>query len=63
VRGRGRGGHPDWWPIGVPASIGVIAYFVLSVAAHLRAKRFDLVGATTILAVAVAALVLWLLTR
>ena len=28
-----------WWPIGVAASIGVVAYFVLAVAAHLRAKR------------------------
>jgi hypothetical protein len=53
----------NWWPIGVAASIGVVAYFVLAVAAHLRAKRFDLLGAVTILAVAVAVLVLRLLTR
>jgi hypothetical protein len=51
------------WPIGVAASTGVISYFVLAVAAHLRAKRFDLLGAGTILAVAVAVLVLRLLTR
>ena len=29
----------NWWPIGVAASIGVVAYFVLAVAAHQRAKR------------------------
>lgn len=52
-----------WWPIGVAAAIGVVAYFVLAVAAHLRAKRFDLLGAGTILAVAVAVLILRLLTR
>jgi hypothetical protein len=52
-----------WWPIGVAAAIGVVAYFVLAVAAHLRAKRFDLLGAGTILAVAVAVLVLRQLTR
>jgi DoxX-like family len=50
-----------WWPIGVAAAIGVVAYFLLAVAAHLRAKRFDLLGAGTILAVAVAVLVLRLL--
>jgi DoxX-like family len=52
-----------WWPIGVAATVGVVAYFLLAVAAHLRAKLFNLLGAGTILAVAVAVLVLRLLTR
>ncbi|WP_428339030.1 DoxX family protein [Mycobacterium sp.] len=52
-----------WWPIGVAAAIGVVTYFVLAIVAHLRAKRFDLLGAGMLLALAIAVLVLRLLTR
>jgi hypothetical protein len=47
-----------WWPIGVAASAGVILYFLGAVAAHLRVHDKRLEGATVLLLVAVAALVL-----
>ena len=52
-----------WWPIGVAAAIGVIAYFLGAVIAHLRVKDFSGIGPAAFLAlVATAALVLRLLS-
>ena len=53
-----------WWPLGVAAAIGVILYFIGAVGSHLRVR--DLKGiapAAVLLVVAIAALVLRLVTR
>jgi DoxX-like family len=48
-----------WAPIGVAAAIGVIAYFVLAVASHIRAGDTEnLPTPAAILVIAVSALVL-----
>jgi uncharacterized membrane protein YphA (DoxX/SURF4 family) len=51
-----------WWPIGVAAAIGVILYFVGAVGAHIRAKDSALAPPAVIGLVAVAALVLRILS-
>ncbi|MFZ2178049.1 MAG: DoxX family protein [Rhodococcus sp. (in: high G+C Gram-positive bacteria)] len=51
-----------WWPIGVAAAIGVILYFIGAVGAHIRAKDKELAPAAVLALVAVAALVLRILT-
>ena len=52
-----------WAPLGVVAAAGVVAYFVLAVAAHLRADdTAHLLTPVVILALGVAALVLRLAT-
>lgn len=52
-----------WWPVGVAAAIGVILYFLGAVIAHVRVKDLPGVGpAAFLLVVAIAALVLRLLT-
>lgn len=53
-----------WWPIGVAAGIGVCLYFVGAICAHARVSDFKNIGTPgVILAFAVAALALRLLTR
>ncbi|MFF0814689.1 DoxX family protein [Rhodococcus sp. NPDC003318] len=47
-----------WWPIGVAAAIGVIAYFVGAVVVHLRANDKEIAPASVLLLVAAAAAVL-----
>jgi uncharacterized membrane protein YphA (DoxX/SURF4 family) len=47
-----------WWPIGVAAATGVIAYFLAAVASHLRVHDKDIAPAAVLLLVAVAALTL-----
>ena len=51
-----------WWPIGVAAAIGVILYFAGAVITHLRAHDRQIAPALVIGLVAVAALVLRLLS-
>ncbi|WP_063062228.1 DoxX family protein [Nocardia sienata] len=51
-----------WWPIGVAAAIGVILYFIGAVGAHVRVRDKELAPAAVLGLVAVAALVLRLLT-
>jgi DoxX-like family len=31
-----------WWPIGIAAGIGLVLYFALAVASHLRRKLYDM---------------------
>lgn len=50
------------WPLGVAAAIGTILYFVGAVGSHLRVDDRQIQGATVLLVVAVAALVLRLVT-
>lgn len=53
-----------WWPIGVAAAIGVALYFVGAVGSHLRVRDFKgIAPATVLLLVAIATLVLRLVTR
>ncbi|GAA3767868.1 hypothetical protein GCM10022225_62930 [Plantactinospora mayteni] len=47
-----------WWPVGVAAAIGVIAYFVGAVGSHLRVRDFQIVPPAVLLLVGVAALAL-----
>ncbi len=47
-----------WWPIGVAAAIGLVLYFVLAVASHLRAKQLDVQASGAMLLLAVTVLVL-----
>jgi DoxX-like family len=52
-----------WAPIGVAAAIGVVAYFVLAVASHIRAGDTEnLPTPAAILVIAVSALVLRIAT-
>jgi uncharacterized membrane protein YphA (DoxX/SURF4 family) len=50
------------WPIGVAAATGVILYFVGALVFHLRVRDTDVVAPSALLAVAVAALVLRVVT-
>ena len=47
-----------WWPLGVAAAAGVIAYFVGAVASHLRVRDLKVPAPVVLMLVAVAALVL-----
>ncbi|MFD1815711.1 DoxX family protein [Rhodococcus gannanensis] len=47
-----------WWPIGVAAAIGVVAYFVGAVIVHLRANDKAIAPAGVLMLVAAAAAVL-----
>ncbi|MER6959934.1 MULTISPECIES: DoxX family protein [unclassified Streptomyces] len=49
-----------WWPIGVAAAAGSLAYFLGALAFHLRARRFDqsMIGAVFLTVLSVAALAL-----
>jgi hypothetical protein len=47
-----------WWPLGVAAGIGVIAYFAGAVGSHARARDPKVGGALLMLALAAAALAL-----
>ncbi|MGC0365285.1 putative membrane protein YphA (DoxX/SURF4 family) [Rhodococcus sp. 27YEA15] len=51
-----------WWPIGAAAAIGVILYFIGAVVAHLRVSDGKQLPAIVVLLVAVAALVLRLVS-
>jgi uncharacterized membrane protein YphA (DoxX/SURF4 family) len=51
-----------YWPIGIAAAVGVIAYFIGAVAAHLRVGDEKFTAAAILLLVGVAVLVLRLLT-
>ncbi|CAA9425397.1 MAG: hypothetical protein AVDCRST_MAG35-2276 [uncultured Quadrisphaera sp.] len=51
------------WPLGVAAAVGVVAYFTGALVAHGRVRDRAVGPPTVILAVAVAALVLRLLSR
>ncbi|KAA0022726.1 DoxX family protein [Antrihabitans cavernicola] len=46
-----------WWPIGVLAALGVIAYFVGAVGAHLRVSDRQIAPAAVLLIVAFVTLV------
>ncbi|WP_415973144.1 DoxX family protein [Rhodococcus sp. 077-4] len=50
------------WPIGVAAAVGVIAYFVGAVAAHVRVKDKEFAPAAGLAVFAVVALVLRVLS-
>lgn len=51
------------WPLGVAAAVGVIAYFTGALIAHARVRDRAVAPPTFFLVLAVAALVLRLLTR
>ncbi|MGB6182962.1 MAG: DoxX family protein [Rhodococcus sp. (in: high G+C Gram-positive bacteria)] len=51
-----------WWPLGVLAGACVVLYFVGAVAAHLRVKDNQLAAPAVIAVVAVAAVVLRVVT-
>ncbi|GLY33236.1 DoxX family protein [Kineosporia sp. NBRC 101731] len=51
-----------WWPIGVAAAIGVVLYFAGAVIAHLRSRDPEWQPAVVIGLIAVAALVLRVLS-
>lgn len=51
-----------WWPIGVAAACGVVLYFLGAIGAHVRAGRGGAAPAAALLALAVGALVLRLIT-
>ncbi|GCE22653.1 DoxX family protein [Dictyobacter kobayashii] len=52
-----------WWPLGVAAAIGVIAYFICASIAHMRVRDFKgLSGPLPILLFAVIVLVLRILS-
>ncbi len=47
-----------WWPLGIAAAVGVIAYFVGAIVAHVRVRDFKgLTGPALLLLFAVAVLV------
>ncbi len=53
-----------WWPLGVAAAIGVIIYFIGAIVGHIRVRDFKgLPPPVVILLIAVAALVLRILSR
>ena len=52
-----------WAPIGIAAAIGVIAYFLGAVIAHLRARNYAVAPAAVLGLVAVTALVLRVITK
>jgi len=55
---------PLWAPIGAAAAVGLVCYFGLAVAAHIRADDAkNLAAPILMLAMAIAALVLWLATH
>jgi hypothetical protein len=47
-----------WWPLGIAAAAGVIAYFVGATGAHLRVRDWQVTAPVVLLAAGVAALVL-----
>ncbi|MEU2282944.1 DoxX family protein [Streptomyces sp. NPDC013178] len=49
-----------WWPLGVAAAVGGIAYFAGAIAFHLKSRHVDqsMFGAVVLTAMSVAALVL-----
>lgn len=51
-----------WWPLGVAAAIGVIAYFLGALSFHLRVRDWQLAPAAVLLVAGVVALVLRLAT-
>ncbi|MCW2749917.1 MAG: hypothetical protein JWR83_1027 [Aeromicrobium sp.] len=51
-----------WWPIGVAAAIGTVLYFVGAVGSHLRVKDPGYAPAAFMLVLAIAVLVLRLVT-
>jgi uncharacterized membrane protein YphA (DoxX/SURF4 family) len=51
-----------WWPLGVAAGIGVVAYFVGAVIAHARIGDWKITAPAALLLLAVGALVLRLLS-
>jgi amino acid transporter len=52
-----------YWPIGVAAAIGLIMYFVGAVGAHVLKRDWNITASVVLLAVAIAVLVLRLMTR
>jgi uncharacterized membrane protein YphA (DoxX/SURF4 family) len=50
-----------WWPVGVAAAIGVILYFILAVAAHLRKRDYAIQASAVMLTLGVIYPVLRLL--
>jgi hypothetical protein len=51
-----------WWPIGVAAACGVVLYFLGAAGAHLRSRQGSAAPAAALLAFAVGALTLRLVT-
>jgi hypothetical protein len=47
-----------WWPLGIAAAVGVIAYFIGAAAAHLRVRDWRVTAPVVLLVAAAAALVL-----
>lgn len=52
-----------WWPLGLAAAIGAVAYFFGAIVTHLRARDNAIAPAAGMLVVCVASLVLILLAR
>jgi hypothetical protein len=51
-----------WWPVGIAAATGVVAYFLGAISAHLRKRDYDISAAVVLLTAAIAVLVLRALT-
>jgi len=47
-----------WWPLGIAAAAGVVAYFVGATGAHLRVSDWQVTAPAALLAAALAALIL-----
>jgi hypothetical protein len=52
-----------WWPLGIAAAVGIIAYFIGATGAHLRVRDWQVTMPAALLAAGVAALILRLLSR
>jgi hypothetical protein len=47
-----------WWPLGIAAAAGVVAYFIGATGSHLRVRDWQITPPAALLGVAAAALVL-----
>lgn len=53
-----------WWPLGIAAAVGIVAYFLGAIVAHIQAKDFKGISTPApILVFAVAVLVIRILSR
>jgi hypothetical protein len=47
-----------WWPLGIAAAAGVVAYFVGATGAHLRVRDWQVIAPAVLLVAGLAALIL-----
>lgn len=51
-----------WWPLGIAAAVGVIAYFLGAIISHLRKRDWNITAAAVLLIFAVVTLILRILS-